>query len=200
MLSRIWLLPVALGALGCSSGETAGPAPGGMDVSWTGADTGKLSAPAVAEWCDSLRLLELRAIKGDTGIALLFYPADSAVAPGEFRMVSPHEANERRPSAALALRWFAETSIRGFRAESGSVSLERLGASGAAGKFTGHLRSATEGSRLTITGSFHGLTVTPAPGECAGTPEPEDDGSELRDEEDEEEGGEEEEPIATDTM
>ena len=190
-------------AFGCSSGEAAGPVPGGLDVSWTGADTGKFSAPAVAEWCDSMRFLELRAVKGDTGLAMLIYPSDSAVAPGEFKVVRPHEAAERRPSAALALRWFAETSIRGFRAESGSVNLERLGPAAGAGKFTAQLRSATEGSRLTVNGSFHGLSIAPAPAECVGSPEPaEDEGTELRDEEEEEEedGGDEEEPIATDTM
>lgn len=158
-----------IGALACSSGEPADSRTGSLEVEWTGADTGKLSAPAVAEWCDSLELLELRAIHGDTGIALVFYPSDS-VTPDDYPVVSPEKADSSRPSAAVALRWFAETSIRGFRGDSGTVVLEAIGPGAGAGRFSAHLRSATEGSRLRVTGSFKGLTVTPAPRGCAGRP------------------------------
>ncbi len=188
-----------IGALACSSGEPAGSRTGSLDVEWTGADTGKLSAPAVAEWCDGLKVLELRAIQGDTGIALVLFPADSvppadsavrtgfgaqrdsaarrdsvvpadSVTPGGYRVVPPERADSSRPSAAVALRWFAETSIRGFRGDSGTVALEATGPGASAGRFSAYLKSATEGSRLTVTGSFKGLTVTPAPKSCVGRP------------------------------
>ena len=130
--------------------------------------------PAVAEWCDSLRVLELRAIRGDTGIALVLYPTDSA-APGDYPMVPPERADSTRPAAALALRWFAETSIRGFRSDSGSVTLAAVGPGAGSGRFSGRVRSTTEGSRLTVTGTFQGLTVQPGPAECAGVaPDPDD--------------------------
>jgi hypothetical protein len=154
-----------------------------LQVQWTGADTGKLAAPAVAEWCDSLRLLQVGAIHGDTGIALVLYPLQAAmvggrVPPGKYVVLPPDRADSSRPSAAVALRWFAETSIRGFRGDSGLVTLESSVPGAGAGKFTAALRSATEGSRLTVTGSFKGLTVTPASPECAGRPEEEDAASE----------------------
>jgi hypothetical protein len=170
-----------LGAVACSSGAPADSPAGSLEVEWIGADTGKLSAPAVAEWCDGLKLLELRAIHGDTGIALLLYPSDSvppadsvapadSVTPGDYPVVPPERADSSRPSAAVALRWFAETSIRGFRGDSGTVVLEATGPGTSAGRFSAHLRSATEGSRLTVTGSFKGLSVTPAPKGCVGRP------------------------------
>jgi len=179
--------------LACSSAEPARPPAGSLEVEWIGSDTGKLSAPAVAEWCDSLKLLELRAIQGDTGIALVFYPSGSgtragsvprtgaavkpdsvaagdSVTPGKYPVVAPERADSSRPAAAVALRWFAETSIRGFRGDSGTVVLEATGPGTSAGRFSAHLRSATEGSRLTVTGSFKGLSVTPAPQACGGRP------------------------------
>jgi hypothetical protein len=145
-------------------------------VQWTGADTGKLSAPAVAEWCDSLRLLQVRAIHGDTGVALVLYPLDAGMAgssrvpPGKYPVLPPERADSGRPSAAVALRWFAETSIRGFRGDSGLVTLESSAPGAGAGKFSAALRSATEGSRVTVSGSFQSLTITPASPECAGRP------------------------------
>ena len=158
----------------CSRAEPSAPAGGRVEVQWVGSDTGKLVAPAVAEWCDSLRMLEVRAVHGDTGIALVLYPADS-VTPGRYPLVSPQRRDSTRPSAALAIRWFAETSIRGFRSDSGEVRVATLGAGAGSGTFGARLRSATEGSVLRLTGSYQGLIVGRAPAECAGVVQSPDD-------------------------
>ena len=168
-LGRLALIGLAL-ATACSKGKPATPPGGTLEVQWIGSDTGKLVAPVTAEWCDSLRMLELRAVQGDTGIALVLYPADS-LAAGPYRMLPPERAKATRPSAALALRWFAETSIRGFRAEDGSVTVAATGPAAGGGSFSAGLRSATEGSRLRVTGSFRGITVRPAAPDCAGVPQ-----------------------------
>jgi len=196
-----------IASLACSSGEPAESRAGSLEVNWTGSDSGTLSAPAVAEWCDSLKLLELKAIKGDTGFAIAFYPSglrarvDSTVRPGSaawsdsvtrgdsvmpgtYPVFAPDRADSSRPSSAMALRWFAETSIRGFRGDSGAVVLEATRQGASAGRFSAHLRSTTEGSKLAITGSFKGLSVTPAPADCAGRP-PEPDPVEPTEETDE---------------
>lgn len=175
-----------IGALACSSGKPADFPTGTLDVEWVGTDTGKLSAPAVAEWCDGLKLLELRAFHGDTGIALALYPSmagagTDSVTLGNYPVVSPERADSRRPSAAVALRWFEETSIRGFRGDSGKVVLEATGPGTSAGRFSAHLRSASEGSRIAVTGLFKGLTVTPAPGNCVGGPAEEPDEIDVTD-------------------
>jgi len=184
-----WVAAGVLGIAACSRGG-ASERTGSLEVEWTGADTGKLSAPAIAEWCDSLGVLELRAIHGDTGFALALYPADSTRAagtagPGRYR-VRPPAKGTARPWSTLALRWFAETSIRGFRGDSGAVTVESAG-TGIAGRFDAGLRSATDASKLTVKGSFKGLTVTPAGPECAGrpiSPDDEDEATEPTDEDD----------------
>jgi hypothetical protein len=167
-----WLAAAGLlGVSGCTSREKAGARLGSITVAWIGSDTGALSAPAVAEWCDSLGMLELRAIRGDTGIALVLYPPDSVTTPaavtrGDYPVVLPARADSSRPSAAIALRWFAETSIRGFRGDSGTVVLETTNPG--AGRFSARLGSATEGSKLRVSGSFQGLRVRPASAGCHG--------------------------------
>jgi hypothetical protein len=169
------------GAMACSPGGSDDSGTGSLEVEWTGADTGKLSAPAVAEWCEGLRLVEVRAVHGDTGIALLIYPAGSrgrsdsaargdSITPGNYRVISPSRADSRRPSAAVALRWFAETSIQGFRGDSGMVVLEATGPGMSAGRFFAYLGSTTENSGITAKGFFKGLSVTPAPPDCVGSP------------------------------
>jgi hypothetical protein len=175
-------------ATGCSREKPADSPGATLEAQWVGSDTGKIVAPAVAEWCDSLRILELRAVHGDTGIALALYPADSLI-PGEYRLVLPERGDSTRPSGAVALRWFAETAIRGFRGDSGSVTLGATGPGVGAGRFAARLRSTTEGSRLHLTGSFRGLTVRAAPPDCAGVareaadsePEPEEEFVETAD-------------------
>jgi hypothetical protein len=185
-LGRLAATGLVLGTA-CSRDTPAAPPRSTLEVEWVGSDTGKLVAPVVAEWCDSLRVLELRAVRGDTGIALALYPPESVTA-GHYPMVPPERGDSTRPSSAVALRWFAETSIRGFQGDSGSVSL--AGGPGAVGgSFAGRLRSTTEGSRLKVTGSFRGLTVGPAPPECAGVakvpadsePDPEEEFEETAD-------------------
>lgn len=156
-------------ATACSRNERADSEGATLEAQWVGSDTGKLVAPVVAEWCDSLRVLELRAMHGDTGIALALFPADS-LAAGDYPAVPPERGDSTRPSAAVAMRWFAETSIRGFRGDSGSVTLAAMGPGAGAGSFAARLRSTTEGSRLTVSGSFRGLTVRPAATDCAGVP------------------------------
>ncbi|HET9274667.1 MAG TPA: hypothetical protein VFN96_01220 [Gemmatimonadales bacterium] len=186
-LGRLAAIVLVLGTA-CSREKPVGSPASTLEVEWVGSDTGKLVAPVVAEWCDSLRMLELRAVRGDTGIALALYAAESVTA-GHYPMVPPERGDSTRPSSAVALRWFAETSIRGFQGDSGSVSLDAGGPGAGGGSFAARLRSTTEGSRLNVTGSFQGLTVRPAPPECAGVakvpadsePDPEEEFEETAD-------------------
>ncbi|HVK01367.1 MAG TPA: hypothetical protein VM365_10885, partial [Gemmatimonadales bacterium] len=62
-------------ATACSRERPADSPGATLEARWVGSDSGKIVAPAVAEWCDSLRLLEVSAVHGDTGIALVLYPA-----------------------------------------------------------------------------------------------------------------------------
>jgi hypothetical protein len=177
-------------ALACGSAEPDQRPGGTLDVRWTGSDTGQLRAAATAQWCDSLGLMELRAIHGDSGVALALYPADSIV-PGDYP-VHAERSDSIRFASSVAMRWFAETTIRGFRGDSGTVTVERVAAGVLAGRFTARLVGTPGGSRLTVTGSFDGVIPTPAGASCVGEASDDDPGESEVDQYDEESGGEEE--------
>jgi hypothetical protein len=156
---------VLVGLPGCHRPSSYGGA-GQIDVRWTGSERGRLSGGATAEWCSILRLLDIRAIRGDTGIALAIYPADSII-PGEYRLTDPAKTDSLRPAASIALRWLSQTAIKGFQGESGSVVLERSRSGELSGRITGVARSVTDTQRLAIEGSLRGLTVHPQARGCA---------------------------------
>jgi hypothetical protein len=117
------------------------------------------------EWCDSLRLLQIQVVRGDTGIALALYPGDSMLG-GTYRVRSPARADSAPPASAVALRWFVSTAIRGFQGDSGSVVIERDEGGKLSGKFDVGAKSATDARRIKIRGSFHDLLPRPAAAGC----------------------------------
>jgi hypothetical protein len=139
-----------------------------LSVHWTGPDTATFSSTAVAEWCASLHLLEVRAVSGDTGAGIVLYPADTITA-GVYPVRRPDLADTSLPpSAAVALRWSSRTTIMGYQADSGQVTVERTPDARLAGRFTVHARPLGTGSLLRGTGSFEGLRIVTAPASCAG--------------------------------
>lgn len=101
--------------------ERAHPA---VITTWTGADTGRLVAPAVAHWCPERRLLEITAVQGDSGVALVAYP-NANWGSGTFPLFDPLTDSVRRPSAALAVRWPMLDLIVGYRSVGGLARLTR---------------------------------------------------------------------------
>ncbi|MGH7513029.1 MAG: hypothetical protein ACREOQ_08915 [Gemmatimonadales bacterium] len=159
----------AWGAAGCTSKAEAPRGPR-VTVRWTGADTASFSARAVAEWCAPLHLLEIRAVAGDTGVGMVLYPPDTIDA-GRYPIRRPDLADTMLPpSAALALRWFSQTTVMGFQGDSGSLMLERRPDGSLGGRFNAGARPLVTGTRLHATGTFDGLRVVPAPSDCAGRP------------------------------
>ena len=56
---------------------------------------------------------------------------------GEYPVRAPDVADTtRRPSAAIGLRWFSQTSVMGFQGDSGGVTLERRADGSLSGRFT----------------------------------------------------------------
>ena len=158
--------------LGLPACNRRSPSPGGggqIDMRWTGSGGGRLSGPATAEWCAIHRLLEIRSIRGDTGIALALYPADSLTS-GRYRVRRPAQAESLRPAAGLALRWAAQTSIKGFQGESGSVLLERTGSEALSGRLVATARSVADTGRLQVSGTFTELALRPASRGCTRPP------------------------------
>lgn len=168
---RLGLLGALGLAAGCGSGGSGRPTGARLEARWTGADTAAFSAPATAEWCDSLNLLEILAIAGDTGIEIALYPRDG-VAPGAYPVLPPATADSLPPSAAVGLRWFAQTAVQGFQGDSGQVSLTRTPDGALSGRFRATARAISGKGRLTITGSFDDLRQRPATSGCSKAPPP----------------------------
>jgi hypothetical protein len=157
-----------LSALGSGGGcRLSVPDPRGprLELAWTGSDTATFSAPATAEWCDSLRMLEIRALGSDTGVSLVLYPA-GPVGSGRYPVRAPAGADSAPPSSALGLRWFSANVVRGFQGDSGAVRLKESSGGAVSGEFDATAASVTDERRLTLRGTFHGLRVRAAKRGC----------------------------------
>ncbi|HEU5039645.1 MAG TPA: hypothetical protein VFT84_02420 [Gemmatimonadales bacterium] len=162
------VLALSLPAAGCDRLRPGEKPPSRLIVAWTGSDTGAMAAKAVAEWCDSLRVLEIRGVRGDSGLAMAIYPLDRVQADS-YPVMLPDRADSTRPSAAVGARWFAETSVKGFQGDRGAVIVEQ--ASGrVSGRFRARMRSVTDGSRLELEGTFQRIAVVPATRGCVSRP------------------------------
>jgi hypothetical protein len=158
-LGRAALLVLALAA-GCREGDAGGKRGARLEVRWAGADTAGFGAPATAEWCDSLDLLEIRAVAGDTGIELALY-RHGGIATGRYTIRRPEVAASTRPGAAVGLRLFSETAVRGYQGIGGEVSVRREADGALGGEFTAGASAVEGGGRLKLTGSFEGLRPRP---------------------------------------
>lgn len=172
-----WTLLLWAGACGYSADSRTDV--GHLEADWTGADTGKISAPATAEWCEGQRLLEIRAIRGDTGFALVLYPP-VILSPDTYPVRAPAGSDSAVPSARVALRWFGATTISGFQGDSGAVVLERADSGQLSGTVVARASSVANNSRIAVTGAFQNLTVVDATRGCI--PETSDSAPALDDE------------------
>ncbi len=136
-----------------------------LDVRWVGSDRGKISGPATAVWCPPRRLLEIQAVQGDTGIALALYPGET-IAAGQYRVVDPPKAESLPPAAGVALRWLTPAKVQGFQADSGVVDLERSAAGVLSGRVRIRARSVVDTQKVSVTGTFEGLTIRPEARGC----------------------------------
>jgi hypothetical protein len=138
-------------------------------VAWTGADTGQFSGTALGEWCDEQRRLEIRIIKGDTGLALAVSP-EVVLSPDSYRVVLAGSKDSARPMARLALRWFGPTAIYGFQGDSGIVVLEQTDSGQLTGRMVARARSVSNSDRLSLTGEFRNLGVLAQSRGCTSLP------------------------------
>jgi hypothetical protein len=142
-------------------GRSASPGRSGrVDASWTGADSGRIATRVASEWCPERRLLEIRAIQGDTGLAVVLYPVDT-IEPDTYRVVLPESADTSPPAAAVALRVFSSNAVQGYQGDSGSVVMDRSSSGALSGTVEARLRSAVNGQLLTISGRLRDLVVVP---------------------------------------
>lgn len=156
---RPWLgLLLIAAAAGCGkeSEET-----GGVEIRWTGADTGGMEAPATARWCDSERAAEIVGIAGDSGIALALFPVDT-MHPGVYPVSLPGQS--ARPRASMSLRRFGENMVLGYYSLSGTVTVDS--GRGLSGSYEASLTELNTSAQLNVSGSFRNLTLVPGDPTC----------------------------------
>jgi hypothetical protein len=159
------LLAVLLLASACNVAPESRRKTGKVDFHWSGTEPGKLSSPAIAEWCPELRVLEIRGIRGDTGVAVAIYPNDTLIAPGQYRVVRP-TTSESLSHANVGVRWASQTSIKGFQGESGSVVVERARSGELSGRVNAAARSVSDTQQLVLEGTFKDITIRPQARGC----------------------------------
>jgi hypothetical protein len=159
-------LALTLGLGAACSGSGNQHQAGRVEAHWTGVDSGRVSGPATAQWCADRRSLEVRAVQGDGGFAIVMYPLDT-IEPDTYRVVKPEGADSLAPSAAVALRLFSPGAIKGFQGDSGDVVLEHSGSAKLSGSVHARARSVTNSERLLISGKFRDLSVVPQARGCA---------------------------------
>jgi hypothetical protein len=140
--------------------------PGDLDVVWRGDDRGRFIAPVAATHCAESGLVELLAIRGDTGVGLALFLKDSALIEAvEYPVVPGSLLDEPRPGANAGVRWFATTAIAAFEGVAGKVSLARN-----RGVLSGTLdvkfQSLDKPDTLRMTGTFSQVPVTLADSGC----------------------------------
>ena len=150
----------------CGGSEADG---GRLDVSVTSPrDTVRFAVRARAHWCATDSSLEILGTRGDSGVAIALFPADST-APGAYVVVGPDQALTPRPRARVAARWFGRTLVEGYYSVSGVVNLS--GGTQLSGDVTATLQGFTATGQEEIRGTFRGLTVHPADLPCGGKPD-----------------------------
>ena len=163
-MNRLLLLALLGVNLGCREHDPTGP--GRIAVSWTGADSGELRAPALARWCGNDSLIEITGATGDSGVALAMLPRDTTLAPGDFPVGMPLPARTR-PSARVALRWVGESLTEGYYSLNGRVTIDS--GSSLSGSVQATLRSVNDGEEISLNGTFTQVRVQPGSAESCGS-------------------------------
>ncbi|HEU5170625.1 MAG TPA: hypothetical protein VFU46_08800 [Gemmatimonadales bacterium] len=157
-----------LGLVGCGPASGSGPH-GRIEVSWRGADSGAMSAPATALWCPGERFVEITGTRGDTGIGIALHPTDSVV-PGVYPVARPDSTPPPPPWSAVGLRLLARTSVAGYQGDSGTVTVEPAPAGRLAARFAVVAQAVGVTGRVTVRGRLDGVPVHRGGAEC--TPPP----------------------------
>ena len=136
-------------ASACGGGER-------VVIEWTGADTGEATLNATATRCAGE--FQLFATSGDTGVAMLIFPASKELTQAELPVLAPADARQTRPAASVAARWLDSARVDGYRGVKGTVRLtadkQTLN-----GEFRSQLKREGDQAEVTLTGQIRRVTV-----------------------------------------
>jgi len=140
---------------------------GQINASWKGSakTSGALKTAATANWCAAGHLLEVMGIAGDSGIAVLMYPADG-VKSGTFSVIDPLHEPVHTGAAAVAARWPDGEQVIGYRGVKGSATL-KVEAGIISGSVTSTmLRPGGQPDTVTFDATFSALEADSGVGAC----------------------------------
>jgi hypothetical protein len=140
---------------------------GRLSASWKGSakTSGTLKTTATANWCAAGHLLEIMGIAGDSGIAVLLYPADG-VKSGSFAVIDPLHEPVHTGAAAVAARWPDGEQIVGYRGVKGTATL-KVDAGTISGSITSTmLRPGAQPDSVSFDATFSALQADSGIGAC----------------------------------
>lgn len=165
-MSKLVVVALAGALLVCGPSGTNEPRPGEIAVEWPG---GSFRALASAVLCIETGLVELVAVRGDSGLGMALFPADStALTAGIYPVFAPTSPVESRPGAGGAIRWFRDGVTLGYQAIDGMVRIESS-AGGASGSFEFGMHQYDGADSLRVTGRFRAVPVDSLPTGCGAT-------------------------------
>ena len=154
--------------IGCGRETAAGP--GDLLAEWTGHTAGSFQARLSATHCPTTGIVELLAVRGDTGIGGAVFLRDSTtVSAGDYPIFLAATYPEPRPGALAALRWFNVTAITAYEGLRGRIRLEPDDDSTLAGSFDVVVQGLEHPDTLKLTGRFTRVPLVRADTGCART-------------------------------
>lgn len=136
-------------ASACGGGER-------VVIEWTGADTGQATLNATATRCGGE--IQLFATSGDTGVAMLLFSNPKLRGASDLPVLSPADARETSPAAALAARWLDSARVDGYRGVKGTVRVSAINET-LNGEFRSQLRREGDQAEVTLTGQIRRVTI-----------------------------------------
>jgi hypothetical protein len=128
-------------------------------VEWQGTHRGRFIAPMSVTHCPESGIVELIAVRGDTGVGFALYPVDSArVVTGEYRVFPSGTVVPPRPAAGAALRWYTGVDLAPFEGTTGAVHAS-VADSLLSGDFEVRMEQPSGTDTLTVTGRFVALPI-----------------------------------------
>jgi hypothetical protein len=176
MLRTICLF--AFATLACSRSRSTDPVwsregrvAGQLVATWS--DSGNrvsFAAPAREGWCARDTLLEILAVRNDSGVGLALYAQDSVRAEG-YPVMRPGIFAPWRPQATASVRLLSSNALRGFESTGGQVTVTSSGGSGdtqqVSGRFDFLVQLTTGGQdTLRLSGEFYQLPIVSEPASC----------------------------------
>lgn len=136
-----------------------------MRIEWSGSTSGRFAAPAVARWCATDTLVEILAMRADTGVGLILL-VRASVEAGDYPVAAARSFSSRRPGASVAVRWLDTNTVQGYEGVRGRVALAAGGV--LAGTFETLLRAngGPADDTLALRGEFGGITLSTADSLC----------------------------------